>query len=121
MEISVHDREEWDMEREPAAIPFDAVPPAPGPSFGQPGNPTHGPCQAALVLGILALVSNVLLIFVFFGVIFGIIAVFMGALNLHRHPYAKAGLILGILSFVPLAAYLLAIVTVIVADPMLLL
>lgn len=108
------------MERESAANPFEAVPPVPGPALERPGNPTHGPSQAALVLGILALVGNVLLIFVFFGVIFGIIAVFMGALNLHRHPYAKAGLILGLLSFVPPAAYLFAFVTVMVADPVLL-
>lgn len=102
------------MEHENPAFP--AVQEAPVPV--EPAKETHGPSQAALVLGILACAFNILLILAIFGIILGIIAVIMGAVNYRRHRHAKAGLILGLVSFVPLAVYLATIVAIYRADPL---
>lgn len=85
----------------------------------QEPNQRHGPSQAALVLGIVAMSCNVLLIFAVFGVILGLIAVILGAVHYRRHRYAKAGLILGLLSFLPLVVYLFSMLVMWKADPLL--
>lgn len=103
------------MEREPPAFP--------GPDFAaefspvDPGGQTHGPSRAALVIGILALSCNALLVFAPFGIVLGVIAIIMGAVHRMRHRYAKAGLVLGLLSFVPVAVYAFSIIAILNADP----
>lgn len=79
----------------------------------------HGPSQAAFVLGMIACVCNILLILAIPGFILGLIATIMGAANLRRHRLAKAGLVLGLLSFLPLATYLFSVLALIKADPFL--
>jgi|GEM_PF-2090343 len=104
---------------QPASFAGESGPPdAAGPPA--PANPAaHGPSQAALIVGIFALVCNVTLIFALFGIVLGIVAVILGAANLQRHRHAKAGFVLGFLSFVPPAAYLLTAVAIIRSDPIL--
>lgn len=79
----------------------------------------HGPSQAAFVLGIVACACNILLFLAAFGVILGVIAIIMGAVNRRRHRYAKAGLVLGLLSFLPVATYLFTLLAIVQTDPFL--
>lgn len=113
------------MERD-VPVPADVCPAAnpDGEPAGEPpehaGNVGHhAPSQAAMVFGIFALVFNVSLLFAVFGILLGIAAVILGSVNLCRHRHAKAGLVLGLISFVPPMAYVLTTLAIIRSDPLL--
>lgn len=80
---------------------------------------THLPSKAAFVLGIVACACNILLVLAIPGFILGLIAIIMGAIHYRRHRLAKAGLVLGVLSFIPLATYLFSMLALMRADPFL--
>lgn len=72
---------------------------------------------SAMICGIIACSFNLLVITAFLGVIFGIVAIVLGAVAYKRHPFGKAGLVLGLLSFVIVSAYLFSYVAIKAVDP----
>jgi len=81
-------------------------PPGGPPAYGRP--PKNGMGTAALVLGILGFLAAITLIFFFFGIIFGIVAIVLGLIGRGRAKRgeatnkgaATAGLITGILALI---------------------
>ena len=71
----------------------------------------------AMILGIIACAFNLLLILAFIGVILGIVAIMMGAITYRKHRYGKVGLTVGLLSFVPILAYVFTFVALKLVDP----
>lgn len=78
----------------------------------------HGTALSSLVLGILAVSFNLLALLAPIGFILGLLAIVFGAITLKKHPYGKAGLILGLISYIPIAAYLFTYIAIKVVDPL---
>lgn len=77
----------------------------------------YGTALSAMILGILAAVFNLLAILAPIGFILGLIAITLGAMTLKKHSYGKAGFILGLLSFIPIATYVFTYIAIKMVDP----
>ena len=80
-------------------------------------NEQSGFGKSAFICGIIACSLNLLLFTAFFGFILGIISVIFGTMAYQNSKYGKAGLILGLLSFLILIVYALSFITIKVVDP----
>jgi hypothetical protein len=77
----------------------------------------YGLAMSSLVCGIIGCAFNLLFITAVFGIPLGIIALVLGASSYKNHHYGKAGLILGLLSFLVVFVYLFSYVAVMIIDP----
>ncbi len=78
----------------------------------------YGLAVASLACGIIACSFNLIFIAALLGIPLGIIAIVLGANSWRNHHYGKAGLILGLLSFLVVFAYAFSFLAIVWVDPL---